>query len=311
MDTPELTPIVTRRLRIARGAFRQGVRLRAGSPGASTRVASLISLDFAAETTLKSLVQQVTNEDLRKLRFYDLIKRVEALLTEMAIAGVAVGALNEVHETRNAAQHQARVPTSDELVAAEVHVRDSLEDFCQAVWDIGFDIAETDEIVTDRLRAGLENAVTAREVDGDPTAAAGWARAAVDLAVERFIDELAGTYRMPMMLPPSGHSYPRSPSSETINRLAQQAYDNHRMTDSAIARLRTATAVQALGIDVRTWIEFRGQLDRAPDFNINGVMFRREGEHSFTDQEAADLTGFAVDLVLRAEEVAGSLVDEL
>jgi hypothetical protein len=310
MELLDVTPETSRRLRIARGAFRHGVRLQAGAPGPSTRVTSLVALDFAVETTLKAFVQQATSGDLRRVTFPDLVKRAREQLDARNLGGQSgFGGLEEVHDKRNAAQHQARVPTQEELVTGVVHVRDALDDFCVATWDVGFDIAETDEVLTGALRHGLEQAVAAREVDQDATSAVGWVRIVVNAAVEAVTVATAGAIARSGHRTRLPHFSGGGQVEEQLRSLVEALERREAAVRSEIAAVRDAMAPLALGMDTRVWMEFRALLDWAPQRNMAGTFMRHERERRFTAQEARDMTGLAIDLVLRIEEIVGGEIE--
>lgn len=306
-DPFDLTPETSRRLRIARGAFRHGVRLQAGAPGPSARVTSLVALDFAVETILKAFLQQATTDDLRKAAFFDLVKRSRTQVDTRGLSGnLTFGSVEEVHDKRNAAQHQARVPTPEELGAAIVHARDTLDVFCAAVWDVAFDIAETDEVLTEALRHGLEQAVAAREVDQDPTAAVGWVRLVVDAAVNVVTAATARSTARPSLLRSQlPYFHGNDPVTRQLRDLVEAIKHREEAARREIAAVRDAIAPLALGMDTRVWMEFRASLDWAPQMNIAGTFMRHENERQFTAREAQDMTGLAIDLVLRIEDIAG------
>lgn len=174
-----------RRLRLARRAFGLGLQLAAGHPGDAARVGALVQFDFAVEAAVKTFLLALGHPDAtidmpRVLSA--MTKHLDALSPPVQVDGVS--AMAQLRKTRNAAQHEARVPTLEEVQDARAHAHLFFRSYFDAVWGLDFDQTDVDEIVDPKVRAALEHEAEAA-ARGDFSDAAGWTARALELAMEQ------------------------------------------------------------------------------------------------------------------------------
>lgn len=279
-----------RRLRIARQAFRRGEHATTIAASDADRVAAVVQIDFAVETVLRAVLFDRDRRVARSDRFSELLDH----------AGTAVyggglprrSELEHVRSIRNAAQHEARVPTAVEAIECLVHARDALGLLAESAWGVDFLAGDIDEIRSEKVRGHLTRAHAAVAANNG-TEAMGWLRAAFHFAFNHGGENLVG---------------PAVDVDELIVRERRRKdtsdpFGKGRDAAVALRRLQVLGRLLAFGISVGDYLHWRQELMQAPALNLNGELIRHESERSWTEREVDTATAFVVDATLRIEHV--------
>ncbi|MCB0195753.1 MAG: DUF4145 domain-containing protein [Anaerolineae bacterium] len=114
-------PTVTNRLVLAKQLLQSATIQAKNSYNSMNRILAVISCDLSIETTLKTVIQELTSKKKPEFTFPDLIKQVDSLLKENNLGEFPNRArVEKIHDFRNDAQHKAKSPS-------ETDVRDCIE----------------------------------------------------------------------------------------------------------------------------------------------------------------------------------------
>lgn len=289
-DTP-----ARRRVRVARQAFRVGERLADAAISDADRVSAVVQLDFAVETVLRAVAFDRQLSTAKADRFRELLNGVGQTLHGTSSFPGRAG-IEQARSIRNAAQHEARIPTPTELSEAVVHSRDALLSIARVAWGIDFLVSDIDEIRSEAVRNHLHRASASRS-EGDTAAAMGWLRRAFEYAFAHGGENLVGR---PVEV------------AELLVRDRQDGdppdpFGHGKDAAVALRRLQVLGRLTAFGIGVPQYLQWRGRLLEAPAININGELIRHENDRQWTDEEVDRAAAFVIDAALRMEHVVPDL----
>jgi hypothetical protein len=291
-QTDDLT---RRRLKLARNAYQLGVRMGREPAGENARIAAVVQFDFAAETTLKTLVlSRGSPVKLAGLNFSALVNEAERALCGLDSTAQLHGAsgLHQVRGVRNAAQHDARRPTPDEVSECRIRIRDALVALCHLVWGIDFERHDVEDVADDDCRDVLRRALEALATD--PPASVAWSRHAVTSVVTRAGRSMAG------QLPMGARGLVLEPVDRMTHGQGQDAY-------KALQSMQVTTILLGLGLELAGYFKFHQTTAGAPFVNINGSLTRSGQDRTFDADEAEFALSFALDTVLAIERVVGEI----
>lgn len=139
MTTP-LDDITRRRLVLAKQVYQRALALAHGTVGAVDGTLAVIEFDFALETVVKSVFRAFDQQRRMPEKLTELVSETNGLLQAQGYPPIA-GAQNihRVRGIRNAAQHEARTPTVDEVNDCRTHTHDFLAHVLNAVWGVAID----------------------------------------------------------------------------------------------------------------------------------------------------------------------------
>lgn len=286
-DTPTL-----HRLNLARRVWRLGVRLHETSSADGHRLTVLIQYDFAIEGVLKALVLHLgQTKDMRKLRFPDLIGVVDDTLTQMDGKLVGRAHVTRLHDARNAAQHEAHVPTAAELAEYRVHAHDFLIDLCGQAWGLRFDDVGLDLIQSSAVKQYLEPATTAL-AEGKHDTAVAWARGAIDTALRSVSDHLFGNGL--------GLSVSRNHGAGPLKPVVEALVASHE-------RASQMATFALMGLDPAEYFGFRTRIADGPALTIGGTVAEREPGAQFSIDQAEYALTYVIDAIVGIEAVVGDI----
>jgi hypothetical protein len=155
-------PNATRKLGIAKQLYVVGSQDRAtGTP--ISRLLAVVHFDMAIETAVKTAIRSLDPRASTKGDFPDVATRLATALEKASLGDLpqAAGILH-VHDIRNAAQHEGRLPTPEEEDECHTIARSFLNELLAAVWDRSLDsLRLADLIVDDDSRRRLDEAEVA------------------------------------------------------------------------------------------------------------------------------------------------------
>jgi hypothetical protein len=256
------------------------------------RIGAVVQFDFAALTVLNAFLLQTLAPNKIPQAFSELLKQVEnGIRDQDPLAGLDGRAnLEQVHSVRNAAQHEARRPTAEEVQDCRTHTRDALTSFCQRAWGLQFDRAETEAVVNEHIRLYLHNALAA-QTDGDSSATMAWLRAALDGAIARAAPALVGP-----------EASPESYGVAIASRLANPK----ESVQAVVRRLQATTARLALGLDLLEYQRFRELSPGAPPQGVQGLI-RHPDDPTYSPDELEFAFSYVTNIIVAIEEFVGDL----
>lgn len=169
--------LALRKLAIAKQVYLDATRQRT-KPSPTARLIAVVEYDMAIETVLKTTLVALNAKKVPASDFPGLVQQVAAAMTtELSTELPRAAAIQHVRNTRNAAQHEGRLPTSAEEDECHVIARGFLEDLLTLVWDLSFDAVSLVELIADASS-------TERLTEGQAALGARDHRAAVEKAGE-------------------------------------------------------------------------------------------------------------------------------
>lgn len=138
--TQTLDSIARRRLVLAKQVYQRALALAHGAVSAVDGTLAVIEFDFALETIVKSVFRAFDQQHQMPESLTKLVGATNSLLQAQGYPPIA-GAQNihRVRDIRNAAQHEARTPTTDEVNECRTHTHDFLVQVFNAVWGRDFE----------------------------------------------------------------------------------------------------------------------------------------------------------------------------
>ncbi len=111
------------------------------------RMLAVVGFDFANETTLKAAAVALNPTIQLERPFPKVRAQVESELKKQNKKLLDTSKIQEVHDVRNAAQHQARYPTEIEVSDSRTYTRDFLTQAFIEIWGASFEsLSLVDEI---------------------------------------------------------------------------------------------------------------------------------------------------------------------
>ena len=301
MTSKVSNPLTRRRLRIAQQAFRAAEALAWHGISHADRVAAVVQLDFAVETVVRAyLADGASPHARREQRFTELLKLADDMLVSAGkAASVPMRAgVEQLRGVRNAAQHEARVPTQVEVAESMVHARETLVELTRLAWDSDFFEADLEAIRSDEARERLHRAVGCQG-SGDTHSAMGWIRAAFEYAFANGGENLVG----PVINVAELLVVDRGALHSSID---QDPDPFHRGEDAAIAlrRLQILGRLTAFGMNVTQYLHWRDKFSDAPPLNMSRELSNFSGtKPSWTEQDYQAGFAYVVDSILSMEQV--------
>src|SRR6266540_4582237 len=190
----EPSQLARRRLRIAQQAFRSADGLATAGVSDADRVAAVVQFDFAVETVLRALLYEARSPKAHVEGFRELLNATRESLKGGDVVDDVPGraGLQQLRGIRNAAQHEARVPRSVEVVECSVHARDALVEIAHVAWNVDFFAADVDAVKSERVAELVRRAVKAYSGD-DTHGAMGWLSSAFHYAFTNGGENLVGS----------------------------------------------------------------------------------------------------------------------
>jgi hypothetical protein len=288
----EPTSVARRRLRVAQQAFRAADALANAGLTDADRVATVVQLDFVVETVLRTVLFEARHSKARIESFRDLLGAVAETLGSAARAFAGCAGLEQVRAVRNAAQHEARVPTPNEVIECVVHTRDAVIDITNRAWGIDFFASDTEAIRSERARGYLARAEMSREFN-DLHGAMGWIRTAFHFAFTNGGENVVGPEVSARALSVS--------DSFTPSSFAKRDGESAAI---ALRRLQVLGRLTAFGMNVREYVYWRNKLLPAPNLGLNGELIRHEAEEDpWLPDDYTSAFSYVVDSILRMEQV--------
>ncbi|MEV6273542.1 hypothetical protein AB0L64_40675 [Kribbella sp. NPDC051936] len=194
----ELSDRTSRRLRVARRTYRSAEALATGGVSDADRASAIVQFDFAVETVTRALLFDAgrhlrSKVDPKIQGFRPLLEGAADTFRNAGSANDVPGraGLEHVRSLRNAAQHEARIPTEIEVHECLVYARDAAVEIVRLAWAADFLAAETEAIRSAIVKRYLSGAKAAEDA-GDLIGAMGWLRAAFEHAFTHGGENLVG-----------------------------------------------------------------------------------------------------------------------
>jgi YD repeat-containing protein len=292
----EVSDRTSRRLRVARQTYRSAEALATAGVSEADRVSAIVQFDFAVETVIRALLFDAGSHlgakaDPKVQGFRPMLEGAADALRNAGLANNVPGraGLEHVRSLRNAAQHEARIPTEIEVHECLVYARDAAVEIARLAWALDFLAAETEAIRSAIVKGHLSGA-TAAEDAGDLIGAMGWLRAAFEHAFTHGGENLVGP-----------------PINSDMLALAEpnrvDARDRKADLETSFRRLQTLGRLTAFGINVPLYLRWQRTFIDAPSLNINGELTRYDSDRDWTEHEVRQATAYVIDALLRMEQV--------
>ncbi|GAA0609934.1 hypothetical protein GCM10009534_50880 [Kribbella sandramycini] len=283
-------------MRVARQMHRAAESLAtAGSSGAD-RVSAVVQFDFTLETVVRAFLFDAgrllgAKTDPKIPGFRPMLESAADTLRNASLANDVPGrsGLEHVRSLRNAAQHEARIPTEVEVLECLVYSRDAAVGIARIAWDVDFLAYEMDALRSPIVRRYLSRAAEA-ERNSDLISAMGWLRAAFEHAFSHGGENLVGP---PIRTDVLALAEPKRVDARSVRADLETSF----------RRLQTLGRLTAFGIDVPLFLLWQRRFIRASPLNISGELMRRDGDSDWTESDIRQATAYVIDSVLRMERV--------
>ncbi|MFC6159658.1 hypothetical protein [Kribbella jiaozuonensis] len=292
----EVNERTSRRLRVARQAFTSAEALAAAGMTDADRVSAIVGFDFAAETVIRAVLFDAARYldakvDPKVQGFRPMLEAAAEAFRSDSLATDVPGrpGLEHVRNIRNAAQHEARIPTLVEVHESRIYTKDAATEAVRLAWGVDF-LAADIQAVRSAIVRGYLNSAVASEDAGDLAGAMGWLHAAFEHGLTHGGENLVGP-----------------PIKADVLALAEPGRVDARgiLADlqTSFRRLQVLGRLTAFGINVPTYLHWQRIFAGAPPLNFNGELSRYDGERDWPKQEVDRAMAYVIDAVLRMEQV--------
>lgn len=295
-----------RRLALVKQVYSNAALQAANRYSAGARLLAVIGFDWAAEGMIKAVLTcfKVRPASLTS-PFSQLIADADTQLQNAGFGKLPDSSRAEhIRKVRNAAQHDGRVPTEQEVVESQVHAADFLEAVCRHVWNTSFQSVSMANLVKSA-------AIRALLLQGGDDAEHGNYRA----AIAAFGEAAAKAVLVPqaLLLGPQIDRY------DAVMRSSRR-FDPHDdssalyylysddQTPQALSMMQTTMLLSLLGSSLRDKTFF--------DSLTGHVAIMADGSASITnpkadptESDAAFANQYAVNLAIRVEEYFGDMLE--
>jgi hypothetical protein len=287
-------PITFRKLTIAKQIYLDATR-QPSSLSAVARIIAVVEYDLAIETALKAVLGSLQPAKVPPDRFADLIQQVDHALTNAALPPVPLrAAIQQVHNIRNDAQHQARYPSDVEVSDCRTYARDFLTDLIMQVWGLAFGSLHLGDLVEDATARGWLVEAEDALVTGDLPRAVMRAGEALQFALEQVEHALVG------------HADPWEPEPGIVVEDPFGNANADRDLGRAFRRMQETVLYLALGLDYADYVRFKAV---AGDVSLlrDGTADHHGMKEPVEISEAEYAVGYASEAAVRIEGRVGDL----
>lgn len=286
---------------LAKSLYGQGAARVQQVAGLPERVLAIIAFDWAIETVLKAAVLQIDESKQGRDLSGDLTLKCRQALAAKGISLPNEGLIGRVRSVRNAAQHEARVPTEAELAECRSWTLAFLSDFVTMIWGIDFERLSVAELIRhDGVRAILI-AGEQRYAAGDAIEAAAHGYGAVQRTIDKVRPAIVGK-PLPQVHIPSGRG-PFKTDGAPLESSTQAAIQSaFAATRDAIRHMQEAALFNALGLDYATFVRFGARIGSVGVMANDQVRVARRPENPELDlPEAAAILAWCGDIIVQIE----------
>lgn len=286
--------ITTRKLILVRQLFYQARTRAKSAHNYVDRIMALIGFDLSVETLLKVIIGLLDNKSQsnRNLKFPEMTKKAAELIKENLKKELPVDRnISRIRSLRNDAQHEAKYPNPDDLLACQTYAKDYLDEVVMLVWNLNFETITTIELIQhDELKHRLREA---HQAFGDENylEAIKYSMLAYELAKVSLKTPLLG----------SGITQVGS-----FDKVAVQTFQS---IAREIENVRNYLLLALVGIDVKEHVRFRSITKNikitqyGPEMSTITLMNRGP----VTMKEAEFVVEYVTNAVLKYESFAGDL----
>lgn len=293
--------IVRPKVVLAKSLYAQGAARVQQIAGLPERVLAIIAFDWAIETVLKAAILQLDESKQGRDLSGDLTVKCRQALAAKGVSLPDEGLIGRVRSVRNAAQHEARVPTEAELAECRIWTLVFLSDFIKLIWDVDFERLSAAELIRhDSVRAILI-AGEQRYAAGDAIEAAAHGYGAVQRTIDKVRPAIIGKPLPQARIPSDGgmSETEYAPLAPRIHAAIQSAF---AATRDAIAHMQEAALFNALGLDYATFVRFGARIGVVRVMANDQVRVARRPENPELDlPEAAAILAWCADIIVQIE----------
>jgi hypothetical protein len=288
--TPDL--VTHRKLAIVKQVYLDATRQRAKATPVA-RLLAVVGYDLAIETALKATIRALDPRAQIKGEFRDLTKQANSALLGASFGDLPQSAaIQVVRNIRNAAQHEGRLPTTDEENECHVIARGFLDELLGRVWAQSLAAVQTSQLVLDPDSKARLEAGDAALLAGDYATAIAKAGEALEWALLRVKNALVGR----------GDTWVRAILTEDTFGHPKASRD---LTQS-IERTQSTVLYLALGLDYGEYIRFKSVAGTVRFMSGgNSSIFGAKDNPDHSDAESA--LAYSSESIIQIEARVGSL----
>jgi hypothetical protein len=290
---PRTADAITRRkLAISKQVYLEGSRQRAKTSSVG-RLLAVVGYDLAVETALKAAIRFLDPKVSLKGDFPHIIGVAKSALQSAGLGDLTdVAAIQHVHDVRNAAQHEGRLPTSEEVDESHFTARSFLDHFLAQVWGHSLDSIAASELVADAECKAHLDAAEAAFTAGDFTTAIARAAEALAWALLRVKNALVGR----------GDTWVRAILTEDSFGKPKAS----RELTQSIERTQQTVLYVALGLDYGDYVRYQA-VAGSVTFMMAGSAHHYGAKENPDQADAEAVIAYASEAVTQIEARVGSI----
>lgn len=293
--------IVRPKVVLAKSLYSQGAARVQQVAGLPDRVLAIIAFDWAIETVLKAAVLQLDESKQGRDLSGDLTQKCRQALAAKGVSLPDEGLIGRVRSVRNAAQHEARVPTDAELMECRIWSLSFLCDFVNLIWGVDFERLSVSELIRhDRVRAMLI-AGEQLHAEGNAVLSAAHGYGAVQRTIEKVRPAIVGQ-ALPQVRIPSGRGPFETDGAPLESRTHKAIQDSLEAAREVLERMQDVALFNALSLDYATFVRFGARIGSIGVMVNDQVRVARRPENPELDlSEAAAILAWCADIIVQIE----------
>lgn len=293
--------IIRPKVVLAKSLYAQGAARVHQVAGLPDRVLAIIAFDWAIETVLKAAILQLDESKQGRDLSGDLTQKCRQALAAKGVSLPDEGLIGRVRSVRNAAQHEARVPTDAELTECRIWTLSFLGDFVKLIWNVDFERLSVAGLIRhDGVRAILV-AGEQLHAEGNAIEAAAQGYGAVQRTLKKVRLAIVGQ-SMPEVRIPSGSGPFETDGAPLASRTLEAIQSSLEATRETLERMQDVALFNALGLDYATYVRFGARIGSVKVMVNDQVRVARRPESPGLDlPEAAAILAWCADIIVQIE----------
>lgn len=287
--------LTLKKITLVKQIYYRGIRYSKSSNPAD-RIISVILYDLSNETMLNTIISSIDTTKTPADNFPPLLNQVESLLSIKNLGVIADRSnILRLHNIRNDAQHDARVPSENDQSDCVTHCRDFLRNITKQVWDLDFDKISLADLVNNvEIKQYLIDAENSMKISDYKKSVE---KSAIALEQSLNMVSKAVVGRAPYF-----------DNQIVVTDAFGRDLKASREYSESIENMRRTLAFLALNIDYMNYLQFK-KISGNPIWTIGS-----KDPHSFhgqkeniTESDAEFILSFAVNSILSIEGTVGDL----